>query len=194
MAPAPLVTIASCAGVWDQIIDTLAAGHDTAVQMIDTSVVRVHQHGACVADNNHQDMGRSRGGLTSKIHAVGTPTARRAILPSRPVKHTIIGCGRFSSSRCSHKRCCSRSMGEYSAETRSQRPDLLQPVSVSCAKSRRTVIKPCRRAATRYDKLSANYLGSLSSHQSASNQESSVVAKCGNVGPRLPRSFRRKPP
>jgi len=58
------------AGVWDQIIDALAAGHDAAVQMIDTSVVRVHQHGACVADNNHQDMGRSRGGLTSKIHAV----------------------------------------------------------------------------------------------------------------------------
>ena len=28
------------------------------------------QHGACVADNDHQDMGRSRGGLTSKIHAV----------------------------------------------------------------------------------------------------------------------------
>ena len=58
------------AGVWDQIMDALAAGHDAAVQMIDTSVVRVHQHGACVADNNHQDMGRSRGGLTSKIHAV----------------------------------------------------------------------------------------------------------------------------
>jgi hypothetical protein len=38
--------------------------------MIDTSVVRVHQHGACIADNNHQDMGRSRGGLTSRIHAV----------------------------------------------------------------------------------------------------------------------------
>jgi transposase len=51
-------------------MDALAAGHDAAVQMIDTSVVRVHQHGASVADNNHQDMGRSRGGLTSKIHAV----------------------------------------------------------------------------------------------------------------------------
>jgi transposase len=58
------------AGVWDQIMDALAAGHDAAVQMIDTSIVRVHLHGACVADNNHQDMGRSRGGLTSKIHAV----------------------------------------------------------------------------------------------------------------------------
>ena len=58
------------AGVWNQIMDALAAGHDAAVQMIDTSVVRVHQHGACVADNNHQDMDRSCGGLTSKVHAV----------------------------------------------------------------------------------------------------------------------------
>jgi hypothetical protein len=29
-------------------MDALAAGHDAAVQMIDTSVVRVHQHGACI--------------------------------------------------------------------------------------------------------------------------------------------------
>jgi transposase len=39
------------AGVWDRIMDALAAGRDPAVQMIDTSVVRVHQHGACIADN-----------------------------------------------------------------------------------------------------------------------------------------------
>jgi len=32
--------------------DALAADHDAVVQMIDTSVVRVHQHGACVADND----------------------------------------------------------------------------------------------------------------------------------------------
>ena len=51
-------------------MDALAAGHDATVQMIDTSVVRVRQHGACIADNNHQHIGRSRGGLTSKIHAV----------------------------------------------------------------------------------------------------------------------------
>src|ERR1022692_582664 len=36
------------AGVWDRIMDTLAAAHDAAVQMIDTSVVRVHQHGSCI--------------------------------------------------------------------------------------------------------------------------------------------------
>ena len=38
--------------------------------MIDTFIVRVQQHGACIAGNKQQDMGRSRGGLTSKIHAV----------------------------------------------------------------------------------------------------------------------------
>jgi hypothetical protein len=51
-------------------MDALAAGHDAGVQMIDTSVVCVHRHGACIADNSQQAMGRSRGGLTSKIHAV----------------------------------------------------------------------------------------------------------------------------
>jgi hypothetical protein len=36
-------------------MEALAARHDAAVQMIDTSVVRVHQHGAWIADHNHQD-------------------------------------------------------------------------------------------------------------------------------------------
>ncbi len=44
-------------------------GRDAAVQVMNTSVLRVHQHGRCIADNNHQDMGRSPGGLTSKIYA-----------------------------------------------------------------------------------------------------------------------------
>jgi transposase len=39
------------AGVWDWIMEALAAAHDAAVHMIDTSVVRVHQHGARVAGN-----------------------------------------------------------------------------------------------------------------------------------------------
>src|ERR1700726_424519 len=58
------------AGVWSRIMDALATTHDASVQMIDTSIVRVHQHAACIARNRSQSMGRSRGGLTSKIHAV----------------------------------------------------------------------------------------------------------------------------
>jgi transposase len=34
------------AGVWDRLMDAVTKAHDGAVQMIDTSVVRVHQQGA----------------------------------------------------------------------------------------------------------------------------------------------------
>src|SRR3954463_9994579 len=77
------------AGVWGRIIDALSAAHDAAVQMIDTSIVRVHQHGACIARNQRQSMGRSRGGLTSKTHAVvdsnGLPV-RLALSPATSTK------------------------------------------------------------------------------------------------------------
>jgi hypothetical protein len=33
-------------------MNALPAGHDAAVQMTDTSIVRVHQHGACIAGNS----------------------------------------------------------------------------------------------------------------------------------------------
>ncbi len=51
-------------------MEALAAAQEAAVEMIDTSAVRVHQHGACIAENKDQHMGRSRGGLTGKVHAV----------------------------------------------------------------------------------------------------------------------------
>jgi len=46
------------AGVWGGIMEALAATHDAAVQMIDTSIVRVHQHAACIIRNKRQSMGR----------------------------------------------------------------------------------------------------------------------------------------
>src|SRR5262245_34039731 len=58
------------AGVSSRILDALATADDASVQMIDTSIVRVHQHGACIITNRTQSTVRSRGGLTSKIHAV----------------------------------------------------------------------------------------------------------------------------
>ena len=60
----------SKAGVWDRIMGKLTAAHEASVQMIDTSVIRVHQHGACITNSSGQHIGRSRGGLTTKIHAV----------------------------------------------------------------------------------------------------------------------------
>ena len=67
-------------------MDAIAAAHDVAVQMIDTSIVRVHQRGACITQNRRQSMERSRGGLTSKIYTLvdtnGLPI-RLALTPER---------------------------------------------------------------------------------------------------------------
>ena len=54
------------AGVWGRLMDALAAAHDAEIQIIDTSIVRVHQHAACIARNKRQSMGRSRGGLKAR--------------------------------------------------------------------------------------------------------------------------------
>jgi hypothetical protein len=49
--------------------------------MIDTSIVRVQQHAACIARNNKQSVGRSQGGLT----------AARALFVSRPcIRATLV--------------------------------------------------------------------------------------------------------
>src|SRR4029450_2980648 len=45
------------------ILQALTSAKDAAAQMIDTSMVRVHQHAACIADSGNQASGRSRGGL-----------------------------------------------------------------------------------------------------------------------------------
>ncbi len=85
------------AGVWDQIMAALSAAHDAATQMIDTSVVRVHQHGACIAGNRAQQMGRSRGGLSTKIHAV--VDGKRLARAARPHAQASAGRGPKRQSR-----------------------------------------------------------------------------------------------
>ena len=57
------------AGIWDTLLKAVSEAYDGKIQMIDSSVVRVHQHASCIARNRCPSMGRSRGGLTSKIHA-----------------------------------------------------------------------------------------------------------------------------
>ena len=50
------------AGVWAEIMNALAGAHDAAVQMIDASIVRVHQHGACITKNKRRSMGGHEAG------------------------------------------------------------------------------------------------------------------------------------
>lgn len=166
------------AGVWNQLMNALTAGHCTAVQMINTSVVRVHQHGACLADNREQLMGRSRDGLTTKIHAVVDTSG----LPVRLALTT----GEAHDNRLFLTLLSGLKSGAMVLADRGFDADLIrtlvsqhgawanippkrnrtEPICFSphLYRARNLVerffnkIKQCRRVATRYDKLAANYL------------------------------------
>ena len=70
------------AGIWDKLMDAIVKAHDGKVQMIDSSIVRVHQHASGVKKSGVRCVGRSRGGLTTKIHA-------RVDAQGRPIKLLI---------------------------------------------------------------------------------------------------------
>ena len=100
-------------------MNAFTASPDAAVQIIDTSIVRVHQHGACIAGNSEQLMGRSRGGLTTKIHVVVDAGG----LPVR----LALTAGEAHDNRLVLTLLSARRVGEHSSETEPQGADLLQP-------------------------------------------------------------------
>ncbi len=59
------------AGVWLRVFESLAAQSPQSLQLIDSSIIRAHQHaaGGKKGGADHA-IGRSRGGLNTKIHAV----------------------------------------------------------------------------------------------------------------------------
>ena len=159
-------------------MNALTAEHEAAVQMIDTSIVRVHQHGACIARNKEQLMGRSRGGLTSKIHAVvdsnGLPV--RLALTTGEAHDNRLVLTLLSGLKSGAMLLGDRGfdadwiralVSQYGAwaniPPKRNRKDAIC-FSPYLYRARNLVerffnkIKQCRRIATRYDKLAANYL------------------------------------
>jgi transposase len=166
------------AGIWDRLMDALITAHDATVQMIDTSIVRVHQHGACIAGSERQLMGRSRGGLTSKIHVVvditGLPI-RLALTTgeahdNRMCSALLIGLKpgtMLLADRGYDADWIRRFVGERGAWANiPPKRNRTEPICFSphLYHARNLVerffnkLKQCRRVATRYDKLAANYL------------------------------------
>jgi transposase len=166
------------AGVWGRIMNALAGAHDAAVQMIDTSIIRMHQHAACIARNGRQSMGRSRGGLTSNVHAVVDTNGMPVRLgPTAGETHD----NRLADKLLSRLKSGSMLLADrgYDADwiralaarkgalaNIPPRRNRNKPICFSpyLYRARNLVerffnkIKQCRRVATRYDKLAANYL------------------------------------
>jgi transposase len=166
------------AGIWDNIMSALATAHGAAMQMIDTSIVRVHQHGACIAGHREQQMGWSRGGLTSKIHAVvdtnGLPvhlglTSGEAhdnrlctVLLSGLNPRTMLLADRGYDADWIRALVSQQGAWANIPPKRNRKePFCFRP---HLYRARNLVerffnkIKHCRRVATRYDKLAVNYL------------------------------------
>lgn len=62
-------------GTWDRILTELQRQADAADEVdwtvsVDSTVVRAHQHAAGAKRGHPQALGRSRGGLSTKIHLV----------------------------------------------------------------------------------------------------------------------------
>lgn len=57
------------AGVWDRILIASSHRDNFDVQMIDGTIVRA-QHATCIKHGASEQLGRSRGRLTTKIHAI----------------------------------------------------------------------------------------------------------------------------
>ena len=136
----------------------------------------MHQHGACIARNRKQSIGRSRGGLTSKIHAVvdtnGLPV-RLALTAGEAHDNRLAG--KLLSRLKARSMLADRGYDADWIRALAARKGALANIPPRCNRSepicfspylyraRNLVerffkkIKHCRRVATRYDKLAANY-------------------------------------
>ena len=165
------------AGVWSRMMNALAAAHDAVVQMIDTSIVRVHQHAACIARNKRQSMGRSR--------EVSPARYMRWLMQRLPVRLALTT-GEAHDNRLAAKLLSRLKSGSMLLADRGYDADWIRTLvrqhgawanippksnrkealsfSPYLYRARNLVerffnkIKHCRRVATRYDKLAANYL------------------------------------
>lgn len=57
-------------GVWQRVFAELAKDADFEEVFLDTTIIRAHQHAAGAPKKGPQALGRSRGGLSTKIHAL----------------------------------------------------------------------------------------------------------------------------
>lgn len=59
-------------GVWERVFDALTTDRDNQYLMIDSTIVRANQQAATGKGVQDEALGRSRGGLTTKIHCAPT--------------------------------------------------------------------------------------------------------------------------
>lgn len=169
-------------GVWQRMFEHLAADADNEYAMIDSTIVRAHQHSAGAPKKDQdQAIGLSRGGLSTKIHALvdalGNPLA---FLLTAGQVHDLAGADALLPPMAAD---CLIADKAFDADARvleplarvgktaviPPRPNRLMPREFDrhLYKERHLVenffckIKQFRAIATRYDKTSRNFLAAV---------------------------------
>jgi len=167
-------------GLWKRILVALSAQADTEYVMVDGTVVRAHQHASCArAEQDTQALGRSRGGLSTKLHwlcdALGYPlgliatagqkaecTQALALLRQCPgsLAHVLADAGYDSDAiREGVKQRGGTAVIKPNA-TRSQKPHFDKHLYKERHRIENLIskLKHSRRLATRYDKKAAHFI------------------------------------
>jgi transposase len=169
------------AGVWQTILQTLTQGSRGPMFCVDSTYVRVHASGANPRGGQEpQAMGPSRGGLTSKVHAIVDRRARPVVLAlsAGNIADSIQAPQLFAQVDPAR---CSTMLGDKGYDSDALRIALYERDIFPClaATAKRVEKRPfhrgyyrhrhrvenffCalkrhRRVATRYDKLAASFL------------------------------------
>jgi transposase len=158
-------------------LDALAAGLDDELTIIDASIVRAHQDASGGKKNGSECIGRSRGGPSTKIHAVvdglGNPTkikltegqvhdVTQAPELLREALSTSVLADKGYDSNAVVAQIEAQGSRAVIPPRRGRR--VTRPYDRDLFKSRYVVeqffakIKRCRRVATRYEKLAVTFL------------------------------------
>ena len=170
------------AGVWERVFRRLAADGNNEYAMIDSTIVRAHQPSAgALKKAEDQALGHSRGGLSSKIHALvdalGNPlrflltpgqapdlAAADALLPQMTA-NLLIADRAFDADR----RVLDRLAAAGKSAVIPPRPNRVTPREFDreLYKERHLIenffckLKQFRAIATRYDKTARNFLAAI---------------------------------
>lgn len=172
-------------GIWEAILSVLVEHTAGRLRFIDSTYVRLHQSGANPAGGQQvQAMGRSRGGLTTKIHAlvdgkgrpvhlllsggnVGDPTAAPELIKTLKASgcKTLIADKGYDSDAL---RAMLLKWGIFPCFALNRKRVESRPFHRGYYRRRHRIenffcaLKRHRRIATRYDKLAASFLAFVS--------------------------------
>ncbi|MFF0953207.1 IS5 family transposase [Rhizobium leguminosarum] len=169
-------------GVLDEMLAVLAREADLEWLMIDSTIVRAHQHAAGArkvkGGPDAQGLGRSRGGLSTKIHAatealglpvrlIASPGQRNDIAFAHDLVDGIQAAATIADKGYDADHLCDK-ITETGADVvipPKRNRKLQRHYDADLYKERNRIerffnkLKQFRRVATRYDKLLANFMG-----------------------------------